>query len=327
MSLSYGQEVYVSKERYLEILGFTTYVFITNRIGSFSGFFGGKRTLGQFLENFIYGKIAEEGLKEFLRAKFGLRTLTDTDIADFVKGIYLPDIIATEINGSWQIAKFWVEVKEVRRDQKWLLVPTSATRKRPYDAYIAVWVGLPDEHVAWLIKNVPQVAERMGEDWRKRMAELEEKVERIPCKVIGYALWDDIVTINKAHTDKKARDTLNEKFGKYGWYLFDGYTRLFDPEDPQWSGATVGENVGFALGRLERATNWKEFIDLLKRNKRIVSGRIPIKGRTGLPKQYKIIDDYREASFRHLEDQLKDIQARFGDIHRKSTWFTQKLTE
>lgn len=325
MSLESGQTVYISKERYLEILGFTTYVFVTNRIGSFSGFFGGKRTLGQFLENFIYGKIAEEGIKEFLATKFGVGTLADVDIADFIQGMYLPDTIAVELGGLWEPAIFWIETKEVRRDQKWLLIPTSATRQRPYDAYVAVWVGLPDDHIAWLIKNVPQVAERLGEDWRRKMDELEKTVERIPCKVIGYALWDDIVAVNSAHNYKDAEISLNKRFGESGWYSFDGNTPLFDPEDPQWSGATVGENVGFALSRLEKASDWEKFVGLLKSNKRIVSERIAIKGRTGLPKEYKVFNDYREASLQWLKDQLADIQKRYGTIRRKDTWFIQKL--
>jgi hypothetical protein len=325
MSRESSYNVYVSKERYLEILGFTTYVFVTGKIGSFSGFFGGKRTLGQFLENFIYGKIAEEGLKEFLKTNFGLQVLTDVDIADFIEGMYLPDIVAIKVKERWETAKFWIETKEVRRDQKWFLVPASATRQRPYDAYVAVWVGLPDDHIAWLIKNVPQVAERMSEDWQKKMKELEETIDKIPCKIIGYALWEDVVAVSEAYGDEAKLKYLNEKFDEGGWYFFDGSTALFDPDDPQWSGAVVGENVGFALSRLEKGSKWDTFVDLVEKNERTISERIPVKGRTGLPSNYKSYRDYREASFRWLSNQLEHIQNRFGNIQRKSSWFTQKL--
>lgn len=101
----------------------------------------------------------------------------------------------------------------------------------------------------------------------------------------------------------------------------------YDPDDPGWPGATVGENVGFALSRFAKATDWEELVDLFKRNQRLVTGSIPIKGRTGLPKKYEVLGDYREASFRHLDNQLKDIKKRFGSIHRKTIWFTQKLGE
>jgi len=331
MSPGYGHEVHVSKERYLEILGFTSYVYFTGKIGKYSGFFGGKRTLGQFLENFIYGKIAEEAFKEFLKNNYDLESLTDADIADFILGLYLPDIVAFKANETWKPTQFWVEIKEVRRDQRWLLVPASATRQRPYDAYVAVWVGLPDEHIAWLIKNVPEVKEKMGKDWLTKTSDIEEKVEEIPCKICGYALWSDVDAVTQAtNGDQEAVSLLNDKFGEEGWYYFDGNTALFDPDDPEWSGSRVGENIGFALRRLEKASDWKEFIRLFRQNQQLIPG-VPLRRgrgiRTGLPTKYRSLGDYRTASFRYLQDQLDKIKERFGSIFRETSWFTQELEE
>jgi hypothetical protein len=171
--------IFVGKEKYLEIIGFTTYAYLTGRITKYSGIAGGReRTLGEYIEDFIYGKIAEEAFKLFLQSRFGLQTLTEIDIADFCQGVYLPDIIAVKNKNSFVPLKFWIDVKEVRREQKWLLIPLSSIRQRPYDAYVAVWVGLPEEHVIWLIESVPEIKKKMSKDWQKKASEIAEKIKK-----------------------------------------------------------------------------------------------------------------------------------------------------
>ena len=335
-----GTEVFVEKEKYLEIIGFTSYTYFTNKITKYSGIAGGRiRTLGEYIESFIYGKIAEEAFKTFLENKLGLQTLTEIEIVDFLEGVYLPDIIAVKIKDDWKPAKFWVDVKEVRRDQKWLLVSASSARQRPYDAYVAVWVGLPEDHVIFLAESVPEVKEKMGESWRKKASEVAGKINRIPCRILGFATWNDISSVMTAHSDtastaekKRALEYLNKKYGEKGSSYFDGSKALFDPDDSSWSGAVVGENIGFATTRLEKSSDWSEFHSLLLKNERIIppiplprtkSGNLS--KRSGVPPGYSKYADYREAFQAYLADQLSHIEKRFGGIKRTTSWFAQSF--
>ena len=328
-------EVYVSKEKYLEIIGFTIYAYLEGWIQRYSNIIGGVRALGEYLENFIYGKVAEEALREFLQRDYGIQTLTDLDIADFIEGMYLPDLVVIEDSDAWQPTEFWIEVKELRRNQRWLLVPASATRERPYDAYVAVWVGLPDEHLAWLIRKVPEVQKKMSPDWHDTITDLGDNIEKIPCEVCGYATWHEVNAVEKASNgDKKATEFLNSRFGERGWFHFDGKTDLFDPEDKSWSGATVGKNIAFSRSRLEKKGEWQKFAELLRRNSRLISD-VPVPVRTWgkgkrrvwqkLPEQYRSISDFRTAYSKYLRNQLEGIVQRFGSVRRKTSWFAQPL--
>lgn len=327
-------KVSVSKERYLEIIGFTSYAYMTEKITKYSGMAGGRtRTLGEYIENFIYGKIAEEAFKLFLETQLGLEVLTEVDIADFYYGVYLPDIVAVKKGNEFVPLKFWVDVKEVRRDQKWLLVPASSIRQRPYDAYVAVWVGLPDEHVIWLVKNVPEAKGRMSKEWIEKIEEVESEVDNIPCQVLGFVLWDDITNLIKMNDgNQEARQAIAEKFGEGGAFYFDGETPLFDPEDTSWKGSVVKENAGFFLKYLGKNSNWEEFASLIKANKKTVppvpfprTKKGKLSKKSELPSEFSDFDDYREAFQVYFERQLGEIKKRFGGIQRTTSWFSQPL--
>ncbi|MEM4439451.1 MAG: hypothetical protein QW680_12575, partial [Pyrobaculum sp.] len=266
----------------------------------------------------------------------GLEILTDADIADFIEGKYLPDILAIKKGRGecdYEIAKFWIEIKEVRRDQRWLLIPASSARERPYDAYVAVWVGLPDDHIAWLIKNVPEVAKRMtGSDWEKKFNELEKTIESIPCRVIGFVLWDDVKNVLTVRQKSEIKNSLNQKYGERRWYYFSKNSPLFDPEDPRWKGSKVrNENVGFYLKSIANASKngWNELVEKIKANSRIVEGAVPIK-KGEIPKVCKELaqksyKDFRDLFLSCIEKQFNEIQRRYGCIRRVKSWFQQPL--
>jgi len=327
MSVSFvGTEVTVSKDKYLEILGFTIYAYLAERITAYSGLIGGRRSLGEYIENFIYGKVAEVAFQSFLMKEYKLETLTDLDIADFVLGEYLPDIIAFKRDEEYEQAHFWVEVKEVRRDQKWLLIQASAVRSRPYDAYVAVWVGLPDEHIAWIVKYIPQVQSTMGSDWRKRLEELEEIITNIPCRIIGFVPWNHVKLVIEAEEkgDPKAREVLNATYNPRAWHYFSKGEKLYDPEDPSWKGSEVGENVGFFLSRLAKSSDWRQFVKLMLENRRLVE-KVPLKRKSRVPSICKSLssNDLRELFDRCLDLQLKLIKSSYGTIKRNISWFQQ----
>lgn len=289
------------------------------------------RTLGEYIENFVYGKIAEEAFKVFLKNNFNLQTLTEVDIADFYHGIYLPDIVVVKGEDDI-ILKFWIDVKEVRREQKWLLIPASSIRERPYDAYVAVWVGLPEEHVLWLVENVPGVKEKMSEDWQNKVRKIADDIDKIPCKVYGFVLWDDVQNVIVAQKSAQARKTITEKFGENHAFYFDGRTSLFDPENPSWKGSKVKENVGFTLKSLEKSSEWERLILLIMKNSKII-GQVPlprtesgeISKKSGLPQKFACFTDYRDAFQAYLEEQLETIKKKFGKIERTKSWFAQPL--
>ena len=322
--------VFVPKDRYLEVLGFTMYAYLAEKITPYSGMFGGVRTLGQYIENFIYGKIAEIAFQMFLKERFGLEALTDVDLAGFIKGVYLPDLIAVKLGSDYETLKLWIEVKEVRRDQRWLLIPASAVRSRPYDVYVAVWVGLPDTHVAWLVKHVPEVMNRMGDEWKKLVSDIEKNVENVPCKIMGFVTWSEVDFVVKAHNnDSKAKQELDRRFGQRFWFYFTGEERLFDPLEPSWRGSEVGENIGFHLIKLQEVSNWDFLHNLIQENKRLVgpitkglkikSGDFP--KICGSPR-----GDLREFAQRCIEIQLDMMKKQYGSILRSKSWFEQPFS-
>ena len=322
--MSEDEIIYVEKEKYLEIIGFASYVFFTKQITKYSGMAGGRiRTLSEFWENFIYGKIAEEAFKLFLNRNFSLKTLTEVDIAGFCKGKYLPDIVSLKSNSDFIPLNFWIDVKEVRRDQKWSLVSASSTQQRPYDAYVVVWVGLPEEHIIWLVKNVPEVEKRMSKEWLNEVSRIAENIEKIPCRIIGFVLWNEIDA-----TMHKEDHALRTKGGFY----FDGKTPLFDPEDSSWKGVKVKENIGFFLSKLKQESKWELLASLILKNKKII-GEVPLK-RTksgelyktyGLPPDFESFQDCRNAFQTYLYYQLEEIKQKFGTVERTSSWFAQPL--
>jgi hypothetical protein len=317
-------DVEVTKNEYIEILGFITFTYFSGKIAKVSGLFGGVRALGEYLENFVYGKIAEVALAKFLERELKIKALTDLDLPDFILGEYLPDIVAFYVNGNAFVpAEFWIEVKEVRREQKWFLVSASSVRKRPYDAYVAVWVGLPDEHVAWLVSNVDEARKKMSEQWKEKIRNLSDKIENIPCRVLGFVSWEDVKNVLRAtEGDTKAGDELDKKFGKRCWYYFSGEEATFDPEDPRWKGARVGENVGFFLKGMRTASDWVKFKNFIANNRRLVDLNVK-------PKKREIIEgfeeDRRECCLILMKKQLEEMQRRSGSLRRKESWFSQPL--
>lgn|GEM_PF-2232443 len=323
-------KVVVSRDKYLEILGFATYAYLTEKITPYSGMMGGVRTLGQYIENFIYGKIAEVALQIFLKNNLGLETLTDIDLAGFLEGTYLPDLIAFKHGTEYRPLELWIDAKEVRRDQRWLLIPASAVRSRPYDVYVAVWVGLPDAHVAWLMEHVPEVKSKMSREWKEFMKRhVDEIVENIPCEVMGFATWNDVLLVVQAKEGKKeAEQELDRRFGKNCWHYFPGGEPLFDPEDSSWRGARVGENVGFYLKKLREVSSWSVLHRLILENRRLV-GQIP-----EMPRGLKFPEicgkvkgarDLRAFAQECIKRQLSFMKAKHGSILREKSWFEQPL--
>jgi hypothetical protein len=327
---AHGFRLYVPKDRYLEILGFTMYAYLAKKITPYSGMFGGVRTLGQYIENFIYGKIAEIALQIFLKDRFGLETLTDVDLSDFIEGVYLPDLIAVKHGQDYEALKLWIEVKEVRRDQRWLLIPASAVGSRPYDVYVAVWVGLPDTHVAWLVKHVPEVLGRMSDEWKKLVSDIEKNIESVPCEIVGFVTWDAVDLVVKAHNgDSKAKQELDRKFGQKFWFYFTGEEPLFDPLEPSWKGSKVGKNVGFHLVKLREVSDWGTLRNLVQENKRLVGSIVkgPKIKKGDFPKICgEPIGDLREFAQRCIEIQLNMMRKRNGSVSRSKSWFEQSFS-
>ena len=280
--------VTVMKDEYLGILGFTMYSFFTGRITKYSGITGGQRTLGEYIEHFIYGKVAEVGFRKFLQENLSIETLTDADLAGFILGVYLPDLVAVkDQNNQWDVLRFWTDVKEVKESQKWLLIPAQDkdTVARPYDAYVAVWVDLPKEHLYALLSQAPDVQDALDNDWKQKAEKIAEKVSSIQCEIKGFVLYSDIENVKKAlRGDSTAENTLNEDFSEGGW-------GFHDPEDDSLRLEGLNnihrKNYGFKLGSLRNSEeDWMKFREFLISNRRTVSRNISFEG-VKPPKQYQ----------------------------------------
>jgi hypothetical protein len=336
-----NNKITVPQDQYLEALGFTAYVYLSNKITKYSGMGGQKtRTLGEFIENMVYGKIGELAFKIFLKDNFNIDVLTEIDIAGFYSGVYLPDIPSFS---DGRALNFWIDIKEVRRDQKWLLIPASSLTLRAYDAYVAVWVGLPDEHILWLIENVPYIKSKMDDSWKKIVQKLADEIKEIECEVIGYVTWNDVDHVKKyfKQNDNSSKEYLEQKFktksGNIGANYFQDGDKLYDPENPEWQGSQIKENIGFYIPSLKDSSNWQgEFRILITENKRLI-GAIPIpktkkgnaKKSVNLPDNYvKNFNELRDATQKYLEDQLEKIKSgNNNSLKRNKSWFSEEINE
>src|SRR2546425_8303111 len=133
--------VQVTMDEYAESIGFASYAYIMDLITKRDLIKGSIRSIGEFVEHFIRGKLAEYAFKRLL-ANNGIQTLVDVDLPAFITGEYLPDILSMNLSGQWINPRFWMEVKAVAENQAWMLVPTTSIRgggrqkqPRPYCAY------------------------------------------------------------------------------------------------------------------------------------------------------------------------------------------------
>jgi len=112
---------------------------------------------------------------------------------------------------------------------------------------------------------------------------------------------------------------------------------LYDPEDPEWQGSQIRENIGFYIPSLKDSSNWQgEFRKLIIKNERMI-GPIPIpktkkgnvKKSVNLPDDYvRNFNDLRGATQKYLEDQLDEIKSRNNNsLKRNKSWFSEEINE
>jgi hypothetical protein len=272
------ERIAVRPEEYVEALGFSTYTFLTGKIVKLDLYKGGaERLLGEYLEHLIRGKLSEIALKKFLLERFGIECLLDLNLPTFIKGDYLPDILAFKTEKRWIIPKFWIEVKAVQEHQKWSLIRASSLRggkrrnARPYDAYVNAMVHLPKNHLGRLIKHAPSVKMRISKEWLERLQDLE----CVEVDILGFALYEDMTRILKAgEGDKEAEDQLDKIFGSGGWAFIKKGSVLVNPETGRKTVKIGADNCAITLSSLRATENeWKNLVNLLKENRSTVEGR------------------------------------------------------
>jgi hypothetical protein len=275
-----AERVAISAEEYVEALGFSIYTFLTGRIVKRDLYKGGaERSLGEYIEHLIRGKLSEIAFKKFLLKRFRVESLLDLDLPIFIKGKYLPDIVAFKAEEGWVVPKFWIEIKAVAEGHKWALIRASSLRggkqrkARPYDAYVNAMVHLPKNHIGRLIKHAPPIVERISREWLERLQDLKS----IEVDIMGFALYADMAQILRAgEGDKEAEDQLNKIFGAGKWAFVKKGSVLADPETGRKTVKINTDNCAIALSNL-RATEdeWKTLVNLLKENRPIAEGREP----------------------------------------------------
>ena len=257
--------VLVSADDYLECIGFTTYAYLTNKIVKRDLMKGSERALGEFLEHFIRGKLAEYAFKTYIENIAKLEALVDVDLPFFIRGKYLPDILALRMNEKWDFARFWIEVKAVTGQQRWMLLPTTSVtgskrkQPRPYCAYVNCLVDLLQDHVARLIKYAPKIAEKMSPEWKAKLVDVGE----IKVTVLGYVLYNDVRNI--LTSDASSRQSLDEAFGPENWRYLKRQTSFKDIETGKGYGGFGRDNCVVRLTKLRK--NWEQFTGLIRSNK------------------------------------------------------------
>jgi hypothetical protein len=169
------------------------------------------------------------------------------------------------MNEKWDFARFWIEVKAVTGQQRWMLVPTTSVagskrvQPRPYCAYVNCLVELPQDHVARLIKYAPKIAEKMSAEWKAKLADIGE----IRISVLGYVLYDDIKSILASDSDSIQK--LDEAFGPENWRYLKKQTSFKDIETGKRYGNFGRDNCVVRLSKLRQ--NWEQFASLVRSNR------------------------------------------------------------
>ena len=262
-------KVVLSRDEYFECLGFAMYSYLSGKIVKRDLIKGSARSLGEYLEHLIRGKLAEVAFKKALNENFGLEVLVETDLPVFLEGKYLPDVVSFKREDTWHVPEFWIDVKATVEGQAWMLIPANKKKNgyhvlpRPYDAYVDVDVKLPADHLGRLIKYAPVLKDRVHKSWLKKL----EDIERIEAEVRGFILYKDLRDIQNAkdEEDEGAQRRLSEQFGEHRWNIFEEGEKLYDPS----TGATMGKGLGrcnFGVFLENLRKEWDDLRDLLEKN-------------------------------------------------------------
>lgn len=311
--------VLVSPDDYIECIGFTTYAYLADKIVKRDLMKGSERALGEFLEHFIRGKLAEYAFKAYIENIAKLEALVDVDLPFFIAGGYLPDILALKTNEKWDFAQFWIEVKAVTGQQRWMLVPTTSVagterkQPRPYCAYVNCLVDLPQDHVARLIKYAPKIAEKMSAEWQARLADTGE----IKVTVLGYVLYNDIKNILTSDAD--SRRDLDEAFGSENWRYLKKRTSFRDTETHKTYGNFGRDNCVVRLTKLRQ--NWEQFAGLIRNNRPLApeSSRDVDSFQSQMAKAFEMISKGEQKSWfgRSLNEPKKSILQSYMEANQK----------
>ena len=300
--------VLVSLDDYIECIGFTAYAYLTNKIVKRDLMKGSERSLGEFLEHFIRGKLAEHAFKVYLENIAKLKGLIDVDLPFFIRGKYLPDILGLRMNEKWDFAKFWIEVKAVTGQQRWMLLPTTSVagskkeQPRPYCAYVNCLVDLPQDHVARLVKYVPEIAEKMSPEWKARLADMSG----IKVTVLGYVLHSDVKNI--LTSDASSRQNLDKAFGPENWRYLKKQSSFKDIETGKRYGNFGRDNCVVRLTRLRQ--DWSQFTGFVRSNKPLApeNSRDLSSFQNQMAKAFELISKHKTRSWfeRRLDEPQKN---------------------
>lgn len=281
-------KITVTADEYIEGIGFSIYTYLTGKIVKRDLYKGGaERSLGEYTEHLIRGKLAEIAFKKFLARKFGITTLTEMDLPIFIPGNYLPDILAfRRKRNDWTIPCFWIDVKAVVENQKWMLIRASSFRggkrrkPRPYCAYVNAMVHLPKDHLGRLIKYAPTIKGKINRRWVKRLTDLRE----VQVDILGFTLYADMINILKSRRNRSIASNLDRTFGANKWGFFKEGTILLDPDTGKKTVKLGSDNCAIALARVRKSKQLKTLVNLLIKDKPLAKKR-PSKVQAGFKKE------------------------------------------
>ncbi|MEM3629315.1 MAG: hypothetical protein QXE06_08120 [Candidatus Bathyarchaeia archaeon] len=306
----------LESEEYAEALGFAVYTYLTGAIAKRDLYKGGAtRYLGEYLEHVLRGKLAEIAFKKFLLLNFDFRVITDIDLPGYIPGKYLPDILAFKNKAKWQVPQFWVDVKALTEEQKWMLVRASSIRggkrakPRPYDAYVNVRVLLPRDHIGRLIKYAPLIKNKISKEWKRRMQDLKS----VEAEILGFATYHDVANILQVYEaqlqppqKKKLGNKLNRLFGQGNWNFFKKGHPLPDPDTGEKTVELGSDNCAIVLSKLRTDKHWGKLLKMFRKNQPLVTQRPP---------------DLQ----RKLERRVKQLLGKLSISKKSQSWWQRNL--
>jgi hypothetical protein len=147
-----------------------------------------RRGFGEYLEDFVPGKLAEVAFCRFLVEAFGLRAQPNFEVYPGIRQIDQGDV-GFVLSGR-EIKYLSIDVKATKPTARWACLDEKEFRNRPYKAYVWALLELPVGHLAGLVYEAVRNGnlEELGEDIRR----LGESLRSIKAELAGFALREDL---------------------------------------------------------------------------------------------------------------------------------------
>lgn len=194
--LSEARTVKLALTEYEECFEFAMKMAYSTRASHGTGI-RGVRSEVQMADDFILGILAEQGLKNFLRAKFNIEIELDMEVHP--DHITPQDIQRVKKDNQWYESKICVAVKSSKLKSCYNIIPPIEYENldRKSDVYIFVRVGLPSDHLFRILRDhsfFKKVKDFFDSDGRFRKI---DELKEIPVWICGYNMYEELERVTE----------------------------------------------------------------------------------------------------------------------------------